>query len=168
EHQERDLLRERRDSEEQRRARQVVHQPARRDHLQPAADLRHALAGEEPAEVAVPQGSQAVRQLHLRPRSFCSCSWSLSNSCWLLARRLRTSSTTCAGARSTNDGLASWFFALPISPSTRAISWEIRSASSAGSTSLNSMMGASPTTATGAVESGSTLISLISLKRARA
>src|SRR3954467_14552924 len=143
EQQERNLLREGRYAQEKGRARQVIDQPAGGDHLQPAADLRHALTGEEPAEVAVTQGPQALRQPHLSPRSFF-------RTCSKSARRLRSCATTAAGARSTNAALASFAWAFVISLEMRAISFDMRSASRAGSTSLYSMMRASPTTAVGA------------------
>ena len=55
--------------------------------------------------------------------SFPSCSLSFASVASKAARRARSCSTTLAGARSTNDGLASFAFAFAISPSRRAISF---------------------------------------------
>src|SRR3989442_10873135 len=72
----RDLQGECRKAEKERRARQVVHEPAGGDHLQPAADLRDALPDEKQAEIAEAQGPQALRETHVRAASLSS--WALT------------------------------------------------------------------------------------------
>src|SRR5438309_8607707 len=148
----RDLQGECRKAEKECRARQVVHEPAGGDHLQPAADLRDALADEEQAEVAEAQGPQALRETHVRAASLSSCVLSLVSVAWNPASRSRSCSTTLAGARSTNAALPSLARALAISPSRRADSFFRRSRSAVGSTSICGMSRCGPTTATGESE----------------
>src|SRR6267143_1149725 len=163
----RDLQGECRKAEQERRARQVVHQPAGGDHLQPAADLRDPLADEEQAEVAVAQGPQALREIHVRAASLSSWALTLASVARKPASRSRSCSTTLAGARSTNAALPSLARALAISPSRRADSFFRRSRSAVGSTSICSMSREFPTTATGESDSGRTFTCRRSLSRAK-
>src|SRR2546422_3916792 len=163
----RDLQGECRKAQKERRARQVVHQPAGGDHLQPAADLRDALADEEQAEVAEAQGPQALRETHVRAASLSSWALTLASVASKPASRSRSCATTFAGARSTEEAFPRFPRALVISPSRRAASFFRRSRSASGSTSICSMSRELPTTATGESDSGRTLTCRRSLSRAK-
>src|SRR5437667_3492081 len=130
----RDLQGECRKAQKERRARQVVHQPAGGDHLQPAADLRHALPDEEQAEVAEAQGPQALRETHVRAARRSSWALTLASVASKPASRSRSCATTFAGARSTKEALSSFERDFATSSSKRAFSFPRRSRSTMGST----------------------------------
>src|SRR5688572_23046000 len=143
------------------------HRRVRRDRLElphalPGKLRRHAFAR---ARERLPAAPGSAARLGVRPfladrlrgyaPSFSSCCRTLASVDSKPARRARSCSTTCAGARSTNALLPSFAFAFTISPSRRLDSLLSRSRSTLGSTSSCSMSRASPMTATGEGRSGS-------------
>src|SRR3954469_1202057 len=92
-----------------------------------------ARAGVSPApgsaarlELRVFVAEPARESAYFCPRSFLICSCSLASSASRSARRFRSRSTTAAGARSTNEALASLAFDFTISSLTRFASFELR------------------------------------------